>query len=225
MTSVACVISGVMLFFVYCGLTFLGATGSQRYDLASINQASLIVAITNDLLGYYGALLLGIIVALASLTTAIGVSSAVASYFETLLKGKVKYNIILTVIVIFSTVVANFGLTTIIGIAVPILSLVYPTIITLIILSFFKNKFHNRNTYKGATFVAFVMSIFTVMHNNGLGMDFIAKMPLSSYGFEWIIPAIIGGVIGTLIKTPNSAIDTTIETKIDTAIDATESQS
>lgn len=200
MTSVACVISGIMLFFVYCGLTYLGATGSKQYDLASINQASLIVAITNDLLGYYGALLLGIIVALASLTTAIGVSSAVASYFETLLHGKVKYNVILTVMVVFSTVVANFGLTTIIGIAVPILSLVYPTIITLIILSFFKNKIHNPNTYKGATLVAFVMSIFTVLHSNGLGMDFVTKLPLATFGFEWIIPAVIGGLVGTLIK-------------------------
>lgn len=140
MTSVACVISGIMLFFAYCGLTYLGATASNQYDIASINQASLIVAITNGLLGYYGALLLGIIAALASLTTAIGVSSAVASYFETLLKGKVKYNLILISMIVFSTVVANFGLTTIIGIAVPILSLVYPTIITLIILSFFKDK-------------------------------------------------------------------------------------
>lgn len=200
MTSVACVISGIMLFFVYCGLTYLGATGSKQYDLASINQASLIVAITNDLLGYYGALLLGIIVALASLTTAIGVSSAVASYFETLFHGKVKYNVILTVMVVFSTVVANFGLTTIIGIAVPILSLVYPTIITLIILSFFKNKIHNPNIYKGATLVAFVMSIFTVLHSNGLGMDFVTKLPLATFGFEWIIPAVIGGLIGTLIK-------------------------
>lgn len=37
------------------------------------------------------------------------------------------------------------------------------------------------------------MSIFTVLHSNGLGMDFITKFPLATFGFEWIIPAIIGG--------------------------------
>lgn len=206
-TGKACIISGFMLFLVYCGLTYLGATASVKYDIASVNQASLIVAITNDLLGFYGTLLLGIIVALASLTTAVGVASAVASYFESLLGGRVKYNIIITVIVVFSTVVANFGLTTIISFAEPILSVVYPTVITLIIMSFFHEKLQNRNIYKGATLVAFLMSVCTVLHNHGIGMNFIEKMPLAEYGFEWIIPAVIGGIIGSLVKTRKSSAE------------------
>ncbi|MBM6830234.1 branched-chain amino acid transport system II carrier protein [Anaerotignum lactatifermentans] len=210
-TGKACLISGFMLLLVYCGLTYLGATASMEYDLASVNQASLIVAITNDLLGFYGTLLLGIIVALASLTTAVGVASAVAAYFETLLGGRVSYNIIITVIIVFSTVVANFGLTTIISFAEPILSVVYPTVITLIIMSFFRGKIKNRNTYKGATLVAFIMSVCTVLNNYGVSIGFIEKMPLAEFGFEWIIPTVIGGIIGSLIKTKGSVCSNSAE--------------
>lgn len=108
-----------MLFLVYCGLTYLGASVSQFYHVNTVNQASLIVAITNDLFGFYGTLLLGIIVALASLTTAVGVASAVAAYFETLFGGKVSYSVLITIVILFSTVVSNFGLTTIIRFAEP----------------------------------------------------------------------------------------------------------
>lgn len=194
-TGKACVVAAVMLFFVYCGLTYLGAQVSSVYDVASVNQASLIVAITGELLGFGGTVLLGVIVALASLTTAVGVSSAVASYFEALFQGKVPYSIIITVVILFSTVVSNFGLTTIISFAVPVLSIVYPTVITLIITSFFRGRIKNVNVYRFATAVAFLFSIFTI-----LNLGFVQKLPLAEYGFEWLLPTVIGGIIGGFVK-------------------------
>jgi LIVCS family branched-chain amino acid:cation transporter len=205
----ACIVAGVMLFLVYGGLTFLGASVSKVFDIATVNQASLIVAITEGLLGYFGVVILGIIVGLACLTTSIGVSSAVAQYFESISNGKIEYKKALAVIVIFSTIVSNFGLSTIISFAAPVLSVVYPTIITLILLSFFKNKIKNINLYRGAALFAITISVLSVISSYGVNIKLISMLPLSEFGFEWILPTIIGGVIGNFIKTgvSNNSID------------------
>ncbi|MGL5640995.1 MAG: branched-chain amino acid transport system II carrier protein, partial [Paraclostridium sp.] len=70
LTIKAGIVAGVALCLVYGGLTFLGATISQGYagqDISTISQTSLIVGITEALLGYPGKVILGIIVALACL--------------------------------------------------------------------------------------------------------------------------------------------------------------
>ena len=204
-TTKACIVAGVMLFLVYGGLTFLGASVSKVFDIATVNQASLIVAITEGLLGYFGVVILGIIVGLACLTTSIGVSSAVAQYFESISNGKITYKKAISAVVVFSTIISNFGLSTIISFAVPVLSIVYPTIITLIILSFFKNRIGNINLYRGAAIVAITISVLGIISSYGVEIILISKLPLSHFGFEWILPTIIGGLIGNLIK-PKASI-------------------
>lgn len=196
----ACLLSGIMLFLVYVGLTYLGATVSLRYDINSVNQASLIVDITKDLLGFPGVVILGIVVGLACLTTAIGLTSASAAYFENISNGKIKYTVVVVIIGIFSMIVSNFGLTTIISIATPILSLVYPVVVVLILLSFFKHKIKNTNIYKGAALFAFIISFISVLESYGVPFAFIHSLPFSSVGLNWILPAVAGGIIGAFIK-------------------------
>ena len=59
---------------------FLGGTVSQQYD-ASIAQTTLLVGITKSLFGHIGQVVLAIIVTLACLTTAVGLTSSTAQYF------------------------------------------------------------------------------------------------------------------------------------------------
>lgn len=204
-TAIACIIAGTMLFLVYCGLTYLGATYSTLEDIANVNQANLLVAITEQLLGRFGVVMLGVIVGLACLTTAIGLASSAAEYFESLSGGRIKYATVVVIIGIFSVIVSNFGLSTIINIATPILSTVFPVVICLILLSFFKKRIHNRNIYKGAALAALLVSLFTVGNSYGLPFAFIDVLPLSSYQLNWILPAVIGGLIGALIRTDHKA--------------------
>lgn len=200
----ACLLSGIMLFLVYIGLTYLGATVSLRYDINTVNQASLIVDITKDLLGFPGVVILGIVVGLACLTTAIGLTSASAAYFENITHGKIRYHVVVILIGLFSMVVSNFGLSTIISIATPILSLVYPVVVVLILLSFFRNKIKNPHIYKGAALFAFVISFLTILESYGIQLDFIHFLPFSSVGLNWILPAVIGGIIGALIRSDST---------------------
>lgn len=199
----SCILAGIMLFLVYSGLTYLGATVSQLYNISEVNQASLIVDITKDLLGFPGVIILGIVVGLACLTTAIGLTSASAAYFEKISNGKISYKTVVIIIGLFSMVVSNFGLSAIISIATPILSLVYPVVVVLIILSFMKQKLLNPNIYKGASLFALIISLLTLLDGYGIPFSFIQKLPFSSVGLNWIIPAIIGGILGSLLKKRN----------------------
>lgn len=198
-TSLACILAGELLFATYCGLTYLGATYSTIEDISQANQARLIIRIIERLLGYPGILILGVIVGLACLTTAIGLVSSSAAYFEQITKGKVTYPMVVAIVCVFSTAVSSFGLSAIISIATPILSVVYPVVVCLIVLSFFKEKLTRSWIYKGAALTALVVSILTVGASYGLPFDFINFLPLSGYQLNWILPAVIGGIAGSRI--------------------------
>lgn len=212
LTIKAGIVAGVALCFVYGGLTFLGATISQNFagqDISSISQASLIVGITEQLLGYPGKAILGIIVALACLTTAIGLTSATGQYFTKITNNKLKYEVVVVVVCVFSAIVSNFGVDTIIKFSAPILDMVYPVTILLVITTLFKDQIKNDNAIKGAAYVTLIISILGVVNSLSktyglpVHIPFLEVLPFAKIGFNWIVPAIVGGILGNLVKTSN----------------------
>ncbi len=191
-------IAGLGLILVYGGLAYLGATVSTMYH-TSISQTTLLINITNNLLGKSGIILLGIIVAFACLTTAIGLTSVTAKYFEDLTNSKLKYSQIVAVICIFSAVASNLGVDRLISIAAPILTIIYPVSILLVIMNTFSKVFTSNSVFKGAAYATLLTSILTVANDLGLNIGFINSLPLASIGFNWVLPAIIGGLIGKLL--------------------------
>ena len=204
-TAHSCILAGALLFAIYCGLTYLGATYSTLDSIANVNQANLIVTITECLLGHFGVVMLGVIVGLACLTTAIGVTAASAQYFEEISGGKLKYGVVVGIACAFSAFVATFGLSTIISIATPILCIVYPVVVCLILLSFFRKKIRNLNVYRGAALAALIVSVLSVGVTYHLPFGFVNLLPLSEYQLNWILPTIVGGVIGALIPSKTDA--------------------
>lgn len=195
-------VAAVALIIIYGGLTFLGFTVAVQFvgvDLKNINQTALIVSITEQLLGQPGKVVLAMIVGLACLTTSIGLTSATAQYFTKISKGRIKYETIVVIVCVFSAVVSNFGVSTIISFSSPILSIIYPATIVLVLLTLFGDNIHNDNIFKGATYMALIVSVLTVVDSMGINVDFIHYLPFDSIGFNWIIPAIVGGVIGKFI--------------------------
>ncbi len=188
----------VGLTIVYGGLAYLGATASSVYD-TSIGQSELLINIMSANMGRAGVVLLGIVVALACLTTAIGLTSSAASYFSDLTKNKVSYKLFVAVICVFSAVVSNFGIDTIVSFSSPILTVVYPAVLTLIALSFFDHKIKNDWVFKCATAGALVVSLLTVLSQYISGLGFINKLPMSGLGFGWILPTLVCGLIGFCI--------------------------
>ena len=197
-------VAGLGLIIVYGGLMYLGAMLSNidgnPYGV-NTPQASLMVVLTNILFGYTGKIILCVIVTLACLTTAIGLTSATAKYFSNITNGKLKYKSTVIAICLFSMVVSNFGVDTIIKFSSPILEVVYPVLMVLAAMSLIFANIKNDNVFKGAALATFIVSLLTVA--NGLWgiAPVMIKLPLASFGFNWIVPAIIGALIGNYIKT------------------------
>nr|WP_317333188.1 branched-chain amino acid transport system II carrier protein [uncultured Romboutsia sp.] len=199
LTLKAGIVAAIGLILVYGGLTYLGATVSTMYG-QDVAKTSLIVEITASLLGKPGKIILAIIVMLACLTTAIGLTSATAQFFEKTTNGKLKYELIVTIVCIFSAIVSNFGVSTIIKFSGPILDIIYPATVVLVIMTLFGNKIKNNNAFKGATYMALIVSIITVLNNMKLiNIPFINELPFSSIGFNWILPVLIGAIIGNFV--------------------------
>lgn len=197
-------VAGIALTLVYGGLTYLGATLSNLPGApygADTPQASLMVVITNGLFGYPGKIVLCAIVTLACLTTAIGLTSATGKYFSSVTKGKLKYETIVIAVCVFSAIVSNFGVGTIIKFSGPILEIVYPVLMVLVIMTLVCGNIKNDNAFKGAALVTFIISLLSVANSLWGIAPIITKLPLTSLGFNWILPAMIGALVGGFIKT------------------------
>ena len=150
-------------------------------------------------------LVLAIIVFFACLTTAIGLTSSCASYFAELTNNKVSYTKVVILTVAFSYIVSNFGISTIISIAAPILNLLYPVVLVMIVLNFFGKHIKNNNIYIFAAAFALVASAAEVLCGFGLPLHFVENLPLGSFQCGWVVPAIVGGIIGKFVPASQKA--------------------
>ena len=204
LTIKAGVVAAVALAVIYGGLTYLGATLSTKFGVET-PQALLMVEITSALLGNPGKILLCVIVSLACLTTSIGLTSATGEYFSNVTNGKLKYETIVVLVCVFSAVVSNFGVGTIIKFSAPILEIVYPVLMALVLLSLTCSRVRNDNIFKGAAYVTLIVSLLTVANGLWGVVSVMSKLPLAPLGFNWILPAIGGAIIGSFIKDKKSS--------------------
>ena len=195
--SGASLVAAAGLLTVYLGLTYLGATTARFFDL-SVDRTYLVVAIVRNLLGQGGILLFSVVVALACITTAVGLVSACADYFSALSRGRIPYPALVGVICAFSAAVSNFGLNEIIAIASPILSVLYPPTLALIVLALFRLR--RVWVHRLAALGALAVSLLEVVRAyTGAALPLLDALPLSSLGLAWVLPAAVCGALGLLV--------------------------
>lgn len=200
------IIAGICLLAVYGGLAYLGATSSSLYGW-DITRSELVLDLVTRLWGSNGTLLFGIVVALACITTAVALVSSAASYFADLSKGRVRYDVLVAIICIFSAIVSNMGLDQIIAVASPILNVVYAPSVALIVLTLFGSQVKNDNVFRGVALGALVVSLLETAAAYIPIFEFVHLLPLSALGFAWVVPAIICGVIGYFIPAPDKSLE------------------
>ncbi|MDF2591174.1 MAG: brnQ [Clostridia bacterium] len=202
LTVLSGIVAATGLLLVYGGLMYLGATAVNVFP-ADMAKTDLIINITSLLLGDWGKIALGLVVGLACLTTAIGLTATAGEFFSKLSNNKLSYRTVVILITLFSAIVSNAGVETIVKFAVPLLVTVYPVAIALIVLSIFDSFIKRRGVYIGAVFGALLVSLFDALAAIGINITsvqgIINMLPFSNQGFGWIAPAVACALIGALI--------------------------
>lgn len=194
------IVAGILLAFVYGGLTFVGATTSATPET---NRIALLLYSVRQIFGNAGGVLLGISVALACMTTAVGLISACGNFFNQVSGGKLPYRTVVIATTLFSFAMSMMSVEGIINLAFPILLTVYPAVIVLIALTLFDKQIHSNLSYIGPVFTALVFG-FVEAVNSSFGWfeglhAIIMKVPLAEAGFPWVVPAAIAFLVFTTI--------------------------
>lgn len=197
-TARASLVACVLLTLVYGGLTYLGATAATVVP-HGVNQATLITLITEQLMGQGGLVVLGVVVGFACLTTAVGLCGATAAYLERISGRRLSYRAALIGVVVIALLICNLGLTNIINLAAPVLSVICPPFMITVVLLLFRRHIRSTWTFKGAALVALVASLLLTAHDLTGALGFVEAAPLYPYGFSWLLPALAGAVGGTLL--------------------------
>lgn len=186
------------LSLVYGGLGFIGASMSST--LGEIGKTELLVNLTIALLGKAGYIILGICVAGACLTTAIGLVATVADYFSGITS--LSYELVVVITTVISFIFACFGVDMIVKISVPILVFIYPLAMVLILLNLFRVE--NHFVYKGTCLGAGLISFYEMLVVLGYQTEGMTKMynlvPFASLGLAWVVPSVIGGLAFGFLK-------------------------
>ena len=192
------IVAGMALLVVYVGLTYLGASASEFFDI-SVNRSELVVSIVRSLLGQAGVIIFGIVVALACVTTAVALVSSAASFFSKQSGGRVSYRTLVIGVCAFSAVASNVGLDQIVAIASPVLDIVYPPTLVLIVLSFFGSRLKNDNIFRLAALGALLTSLLSTVSTFGVALPLLNHLPFASLGFGWVVPSVAFGLVGSLM--------------------------
>lgn len=187
------ILSASCLFIIYGGLIYLGATSAITDT--TIKRSELLIHISRSILGPYGMIAIAMSIALACLTTAIALVSAVGTFFTQLTNGKLSYKILVTICCIFSCILSITGVDNIISFAYPILIFVYPIVITLVLYTvFFGALVKTKAPYVAALISSTIIATFSLFkHLNFLDEQLITILnyiPFFQNELGWVVPSI-----------------------------------
>ena len=196
------VVSIVVLFAVYGTLTYIGACASGVYPQDTA-QTALLSGIIQDIMGPVGMACLGGAVALACLTTAVGIGTTCVGFFYDFFKRKIPYKVLVLIACIIGIFMGITGVQNIVNYVTPIFLVVYPALIVNTVLGLLNKYLPNDGFYKGGVLMAVVVSlddaVLSVNPNIGWLRNFMDLFPFSGLGFAWVVPTIIGMVVGAII--------------------------
>ncbi|HLR71041.1 MAG TPA: branched-chain amino acid transport system II carrier protein [Pseudogracilibacillus sp.] len=205
------IIATVLLALIYVGIAYIGATSTTVLGIFD-NGAPVLSGAAAHYFGTFGTVILAAVIILACLTTAIGLITANAEYFNTLFPN-ISYKSFVVIFSLLTFSVANFGLSNIISFSIPVLMFLYPLAIVLMLLTFLSPLFnHSQLVYRATIGVTFLISIVDgfVALCDSLGIEYFSWLvpimslyenilPLYGQGLGWLLPAIIMIIVTGLI--------------------------
>lgn len=201
-SSYAALIAGAALGIIYIALGWIGNHFPiDEAHFATLGQdrgTYILTEVAALTMGSVGKVMLGIIVGLACLTTAIGLVVSISSYFTSLIP-RISYKQFAIIFTLISFGLANQGLAQIIKGAIPVLLIVYPITITLIILIFIDKLLVplDRIELQITTYVVLFISIATVFFPTA---GFVTMLPFNDISMGWVVPGLIAFLISIHIN-------------------------
>lgn len=191
-SMIAGVIAAIGLSLVYLALFYLGAT-SQGIAGGAENGVQILTSYVQHTFGTPGSLLLAVVITLACLTTAVGLTTACGEFFSALLP--VSYRSVVIVFALFSLLVANQGLTQLISVSVPVLVGLYPLAIVLVALSLLDRFWlSSSRVFVPVMAVTLVFGVVDGLAAAGLGSwvpALFTQLPLADQSMGWLVPVLV----------------------------------
>lgn len=194
-------LAGIGLFIMYAGLIYVGAIHSGTLEIE--NRTQLLNALSLNTLGSKGTVFLGILVALACFTTAVGIVAGTADFVKEILGDSTRiFNLTVVIGCILGVAMGQFDVRYIIDVAVPALMIIYPITIVLILLNVIPDKFAPTAVFRTVTIVTLLFSLpdflqFIISEKTITVLKDI--IPLSKYGLGWVLPALVTFCISNAI--------------------------
>lgn len=189
---IAGLIAGVGLALVYVSLFRLGA-GSHEIAGGAANGAVVLHAYVQHTFGDLGSVFLAVLISLACLVTAVGLTCACAEYFSQLLP--LSYRTLVVALSAFSLLVSNLGLSTLIQVSIPVLTAIYPPCIVLVALSFCWGLWYSpRRVVAPVMAVALLFGLIDALNALGLGGHLpqaFSHLPLADQDLGWLVPSVL----------------------------------
>ena len=195
---IASIISGIGLTVVYLSLFKLGL-GSHEVAANASNGAVILHAYVQHAFGDLGSIFLSAMIFIACMVTAIGLTCACAEYFSSITK--IGYKVWVFILIGFSFIISNLGLTKLIAFSVPVLSAIYPPAIVVIMLSFGWKFFnHPRRVIAPVTAVSLVFGLLDGLKVANFELPYaLTHLPLAEQNLAWLIPSLVVFVIAIVI--------------------------
>ncbi|MBV7317245.1 branched-chain amino acid transport system II carrier protein [Shewanella sp. NIFS-20-20] len=186
----AALIAAAGLAFVYVALFFLGVSAGDIAQGAQNGGQILTLYVTHHF-GQMGVILLALVVTLACLTTAVGLVSACAEYFNELLP-QLSYRLLVVVFSVICALVANVGLTSLISISIPVLMSIYPVAMALVLVTFLTQYFANPQfAHRLILSIALLFGLFDGFKAAGIDTSMLNFLPLYDVGMAWLLPTLL----------------------------------
>lgn len=210
-TVLAGLLSSLLMALIYLLVALVGTQSRGMFE-ASANGGEALALIARHYFGGAGALILAATVTIACLKTAVGLITSCSETFVQLFPKGPSYKVWAVSFCLFSFLVANLGLNTILDYSLPVLMFLYPLSIVLILLTLTGHWFGNHPTVLrwtiGFSGVAAVLDFMKALPAPARALfhldpflEIVEKvLPLYSLGFGWVCPALIGFCIGMALR-------------------------
>ncbi|HGN1706097.1 TPA: branched-chain amino acid transport system II carrier protein [Providencia rettgeri] len=199
-TMWAGLIAGVLLTLVYLSLFKLGENSGSLIPNPE-DGADILHTYVQYTFGGYGSFFLAVLIFVACMVTAVGLTCACAEFFSRYVP--ISYRKLVLILGVFSMVISNLGLSKLIAFSLPVLVSIYPPCIVLILLSFTLKFWKNPTVVIAPTMlVSFVVGLIGAVkaseHLKVYIPEWMTAMPLYKQDLVWVLPTLVVLVVAIL---------------------------